>query len=634
MQLNDLTLEVRDRTLKRVGQVTPAYMDLTARTRWCGVGEWKVTLPGDHPMVPELAKPGSGILLLGPDGTDVNTILSGPTRNPLKVRNAQNPDGTHTFSGVTDEILLQGASAFPDPSIADPQASSKSRTNDVRTDNTESLLRQYTAFNIANGAMAGGPSWAPTGRLRGLRAKTILRGSSQSRGLAQKKSPRFQNLLELLQEIVAYDPSLGFRMVQINGLINFEVLDARDRTKFVRFDVENGTITSEETQSSGPSVTDAIVLGQGEGKDRQIVRRQTTASIAAEETWGIPFELVIDQRDTDDPVELQQSGDEKLLEGMGGTAVKMIPADDTTMQVGKDWRAGDSVTTVVDGIETVARVTEVAYMANKTGVRAGAALGDVSGFSQANTQAAAVKSLDSRMSHLERTGGLLPARLGVNLIGNSPSGNADDLIENGKYWVSPGAGANTPDTTLNWEIRTTAALLGSGSLSIYQEAWRFVDTYGSDRYSRVRTAGVWSAWKVLGLRTRNFVPVSGVSTFVVGNGTIGGTYSVNDGLLAGIISVTLGTTSAITGDIQFELPMPYSGSTREAGVGRITDASTGANYNGAVLVNSSRLYVRPFGMTQAASGDGFLREYSASSIRPITWEAGDGIVASFVYPIL
>ncbi|QCQ57463.1 minor tail protein [Microbacterium phage Sucha] len=633
MRVDDLTLEVRDRTLKRVGQITPAYLNLKAHTRWCGVGDWSLDLPGDHPMVPHLATPGSGVILLGPDGTDVQTILSGPTRNPFRKRNAQNPDGTYTFSGVTDEVILAGAVAFPDPSIADPQASSKSRSNDTRSGNTEALLRQFVAYNVANGALAGGVAWAPAGRLRGLREKVVLRGGASSRGIPQKKSPRFQNLLELLQEIVAYDPNYGFRMVQIGPRIEFEVLDARDRTKFVRFDVENGTITSEEVQSGGSTVTDAIVLGQGEGKDRQIVRRQLAPNTADETNWGLVFEVAIDQRDTDDVAELEQSGDEKLLEAQGGTSVKMVPADDTTMEVGRDWRLGDTVTTVVGTTETVARVSEVVYAADGRGVRAGAGLGDVSGFDKQDSQAATVKSLDTRVSQLERSGGLLPARLGVSLVGNSPSNNADDLIETGKYWLLPGA-SNTPDPTFNWEVRTTTALLSNGTLSVYQEAWRFLDTYGSDRYSRVRTAGVWSAWKVLGLRTRNFVPVSGVSTFVVGNGTIGGTYSVNDGLLAGIISVTLGTTSVITGDIQFELPMPYSGSTREAGVGRITDASTGANYNGAVLVNSSRLYVRPFGMTQAASGDGFLREYSASATRPITWEAGDGIVASFVYPIL
>jgi len=601
MRVDDLTVEVRDRTLKRVGQVTPAYLDLKARTKWCGVGEWTVTLPGDHPMVPYLSEPGSGLLVTGPDGvvthpptytdwreegrnrfvepipandatypvarfnreffTDpvanyvrgtVNTtgssyfnlttaanripvtpgeqvewsvegrlgdtatavmvriywldasgnyisgtwsdgsyfegkdwgrfgvqapaiegaaysgvyvlmsssnplgatldirrvyggapggyldgnmtpaapdlqryrwlgavnasqsvletrqmtrgswretvygpLWSGPTRTPTRVRNQQNPDGTFTFSGVTDEILLQGARAFPDPTIGDPQLSSQSRTNDTRTGATEALMRQFVAYNVTF-------DQAPPERVRGLRKYLDLEAVSGGRGITQSKSPRFQNLLELLQEMVAYDPDLGFRVVQVGGKIEFQVLDARDRTAFVRFDVENGTIVSEEVQTGGPVVTDAIVAGQGEGKARTIVQRRTPEAIAAEEEWGVVFEEFIDQRDTDDLGELQQSGDEALAEGQGGTAVKMVPSDDTTMQVNVDWRQGDVVTTVVSGAETVARVTEVAYSVTSSGVMAGAALGDVSGFTAKDAESSKVQSIDSRVSNLER----------------------------------------------------------------------------------------------------------------------------------------------------------------------------------------------------------------------------------------
>lgn len=632
MDLNELTVEVRDRTLKRVGQVTPAFLNMKARTRWCDVGEWTLTLPGAHPMVSKLRQPGSGIIVLGPSGTPDGVMFSGPTRTPHRLRNQVNPDGTFTFSGVTDEAILAASLAFPDPTIADPQASSKSRSNDSRTDTTEALLRQYTAFNVANGALAAGaPSWAPGGRLRGMRSKTILRGSNQDRGKSQSKSPRFQNLLELLQEIVAYDPALGFRMVQIDGLIQFEVLDARDRSKFVRFDVDNGTLASEETATTGATATDIIVAGQGEGKDRLIVRRTDATAAADEVAWGLPIEVFVDQRDTNVLAELQQSGDEKLLENRGGTSAKMIPADDTTMRVGHDWRNGDLVTTTIEGAQPIARVTETVLSVDSAGVTAGAALGDVSGFVAGTREQSKMLSLDQRVSNLERTGGLLPARLGPYLVGNSPSNNADNLDENGSYWVGSGQ-LNTPDPATNWEIRVTGALLSSGVVSVYQEALRFFDTYTSDRWARVRTAGVWSAWKPMGLRTRNFTPTA-AGALALGDGTIGGTYSVSDGVLFGFITCTLGSTSAVNGDILFGLPMPYSGSTREAGTARLTDASSGANHVASVLVNSSNIYIRPLGATTAASGDIFQREFSAASSRPFVWAAGDVIAATFSYPI-
>lgn len=408
MLLRDLTLEVRDRDLQRLGQVTGRFLNLQARKRWCGVGEWTLTLPGDHAMVPHLMEKGSGIVLTGPVGSVFHprtptvepyyqpvygTILSGPTITPTRLRNRENPDGTFTFKGVTDEVLLQGALAFPSPEVEDPAA--QTRANDTRTGSTEDLMREFVEANIV-------PGVAPAGRIRGLRDYMVLGGVGGGRGLVQAKSPRFQNLLELLQEMNAYDPALGFEVVQVDDLLEFRVVEAGDKRGVVRLDVENGTITSEEVATSGPVVTEAIVAGQGDGTARTIISRRTADATAAESDYGLVWETFIDQRNTNDPVELTQSGDEALAEGAGGTAVKMVPSDDSTMQFGLHWVTGDLLTTVVLGKETTARATEAVIMANQDGVMVGAAIGDVSGFTQQSAQAATVQSLDERVSNLER----------------------------------------------------------------------------------------------------------------------------------------------------------------------------------------------------------------------------------------
>lgn len=417
MLLDDLTLEVRDRTLTRVGQVTAKHLSFRGKKRWCGVGEWTLTLPGDHKMVPHLMEKGSGIILTGPVGsifhartptaepyyeTVLGPIMSGPTWKPQRVRNRQNPDGTFTFTGHTDEVHLLGALAFPSPEVADPAA--QTRANDTRTGSTEDLMRAYVAYNIANGAVrpAGAVSWAPTGRLRGMRSKLVLEGESASQGITQQKSPRFQPLLELLTEMASGDPDYGFEVVQVGDLLHFRVLKSTDRTKTIRLDVENGTITSEEVQTQGPTLTDAIVLGQGEGTDRTVIQRTTPEAEAAEEEYGLVWERVIDQRQTNDPLELQQAGDEALEEGRGGTAVKMLPSDDSTMQYGRNWVVGDLLTTVVLGVETVARSTEAVFIADSSGVMVGTAIGDVSGFTTQDAQGAKVISLDERVTRLER----------------------------------------------------------------------------------------------------------------------------------------------------------------------------------------------------------------------------------------
>lgn len=398
MLLDDLTLEVRDRTLRRVGQVTKPFLSMKATVRWCGVGEWELTLPGDHPMVGHLVADGSGVILLGPDGESTGVIFSGPTTTPKRKRDAQNPDGTFTFTGVTDEVHLLDALAFPSPEVADPSA--QTRSNDTRTMRAESLMRIYVSANVANAS--------PVGRRRGVRSELWLEPVDQARGIMVTKSPRFQNLLELLREIVMLEPSIGFRVVQVDAALQFQVLDSRDKRSLVRFDVDNGTLTSEEVQQSGPSLTYPIVAGQGEGTARTIIARTNAEAAAAETAYGRVIESFIDQRDTDVLVELQQSGDEALAEGRGGTSVKVIPADEHTMRFGVDWRPGDLVTIVVNGAEAPTAVTETALLIDSDGVRAGAALGDVSTFTKGGTLGAKVGALDVRVAQLERAG--RPAR--------------------------------------------------------------------------------------------------------------------------------------------------------------------------------------------------------------------------------
>lgn len=414
MLLDDVTLEVRDRTLTRVGQVTKPFLSMKATVRWCGVGEWELTLPGDHAMVDHLVADGSGVILLGPDGESTGVIFSGPTTTPKRKRDAQNPDGTFTFTGVTDDVHLLDALAYPSPSVADPGV--QTQANDTRTMNAESLLRAYVGANIAD--------TSPAERRRGIRSKLWLEPVDQTRGMTITKSPRFQNLLELLREIVTLEPSIGFRVVQVDTALQFQVLDSRDKRAFVRFDVENGTLTSEEVQQSGPSLTYPIVAGQGEGTARTIIARTDAEAAAAEVAYGRVIESFIDQRDTDALVELQQSGDEALAEGRGGTSVKVIPADETTMQFGVDWRAGDQVTVVVNGVEAPTAVTETAILINADGVRAGAALGDVSSFTKGDALGAKVDALDVRVAQLERsaTAGMLTGEIRMWPVATAPDG--------------------------------------------------------------------------------------------------------------------------------------------------------------------------------------------------------------------
>ena len=411
MRVNDLLVEVRDRTLSRVAQIKPEHLDLTTTLVHNGPGKWRLRLPAEHASAGHLMEPGSGLIVNGPDGV----LFSGPTSTPTVSATMTDPLGMVTIEGVTDDALLWRRLAYPTPTTADVTA--QTSAYDVRSGVAETVMRAYVDANIGASAPAARKVAALTLAADGLHGPTV------------KASARFDTLGDLLTEIATF-ADLGFRLVQVGSSLVFEVFPVTDRTKTVRFDVNNGTLSSQDFAQSTPGLTRAIVAGQGEGALRTLVERTSADATAAEALWGVfgRVERFIDQRQTNDLAELQQAGDKALTEeGFTAVAVKAVASDDLTMRFAVDWDRGDKVTVVVDGQETSTTVTAVTLIADRSGVKVGASIGDVSGFSAADAIGKRVDGAAQRISALERTaeaskefsasaitsGTLAPARLPV-----------------------------------------------------------------------------------------------------------------------------------------------------------------------------------------------------------------------------
>jgi microcystin-dependent protein len=392
MRDDELIVEVRDKTLARVGSITPEYRQMKIVPRVNDVGTWELTLPGEHPMVDALMTPGSGIIvtqITGPSTTRV--LMSGPTSAPTFVRNRDNPDGLLTFSGVSDSIIAADAVAYGDPANL---STAQTVANDVRTGNAETIMRAYVNANIGPGAIAS--------RKTQMRQYVAL-ATNLNRGPSMTKSPRFQNLLELLQEIAIYS-SLTFRFVQIGSQIVFEIGAITDRSALVRLDIETGTLDSEQIQQVPASATRAIVAGQGEGTARVIVERTSTDSAAAETNWGRVIERFLDARDKSVTAELQQQGDEFLIaNGAVDYAIKATASDSQTMRYGIDWVEGDIVAVIVDGGEQDVNVVSAAIVDGPDGVLVGMAVGDIAKMERSTTTEQRVDNLESRVSTIERS---------------------------------------------------------------------------------------------------------------------------------------------------------------------------------------------------------------------------------------
>ncbi|UDG78651.1 minor tail protein [Microbacterium phage PhunaPhoke] len=455
----DILVEYRDKNLVRQGSIPLDDLQLKMQPVVNGVGSWSLTLPAEHRAVPYLRTPGSGIIV-----TNLRTkvtLLSGPTSKPSKRATSADPVGMVTIAGLTDDRLLWDGLAFPNPSLADPLASSQSRANDVRTATGENLMRQYVAYNICG-------THAPAGRLGGFRNKLRLEPVNTNLGFPSTRRPRFDILGDLLVGIAA-EQNLAFRVVQVGSDLIFEVYAPTNRTDTIRLDINNGTLQEQNVEFAPPEVTRMVVAGQGEGTERQFLQMSTADSTTAEADWGLIIEEFKDQRNTDVVDELEAAALERLNEaGFTKVAVKATPANETTMIFMTDFFLGDRVSVVIDGQEQPnSHITEAAIVIDNTGIRTAVAIGDIADFDSDSALRQTVSDTQRRVDNLERNAEAMAPETMLNAF--HPVGsiymstvNTNPGLIFGGTWVSWGAGrvpvgVNSADTDFNASEKTGGA---------------------------------------------------------------------------------------------------------------------------------------------------------------------------------
>lgn len=410
----DYIIEVRDRSLKRVGQIPRQIVNAKIQPIRNAIGSWSLKLPIEEPMAAALSIPGYGVVI-----TDYQTkqvVMSGPMTTPSRRRTAGDKQGIITVSGVSDSVLLWDKICWPDPAMI---FNRQRYSHDVRSGPAETVMREFLNMNLLNAPQGGRP--------KGYLDSFIVDTPSTGLGRNVEKSVRYAVLGDILAEIANY-AGLIFDLVQQGNVIVLRIRQTVDRSREIRLDIENGTLSEQGVSMAPPEVTNVIVAGQGEGVQRKIVYRTTAAAIDSMNLWGRAIEGFKDQRNTNSDNELHQSA-EKILEEGAATivSVKAIASNDQTMIFGKDWNVGDKVTVVIEKQETQSIVTEAAIVLDDSGLTTGAAIGSVEKFNSTSAAEANISSTIQRTESIEREGvGTLrtvPAGSMIPYAGiNSPAG--------------------------------------------------------------------------------------------------------------------------------------------------------------------------------------------------------------------
>lgn len=338
-----------------------------------------------HALAPILT-PGSGALIFDDAGQRVSAVMTSVERRG---------DGTATVVLTSDLIRLWDRVCYPDPGHA---WNAQTTDYDIRTGTAESLLLAYVNVNAGSGALTA------------RRVPTLTLPSSLGRGASTTVTARFDNLGQLAATL-AEPSNLRVRVVNqfVGGLARLVLTldDAPDISAWARYGTPSAGGPGRLGQDwkyglTAPTVTRSEVAAGGLGSAR-ILREK--ASGVAETLWGRRIEVMLDQRQTTDPTEIDQAGTDAITQGAGPVAVQVTILDTPGLRVGNDIPVGAVVQADLDGIVVRERIrqvtTTVAVQSSSPTITVEPVFGSPDATSQTYTQRLLASAL-RRISVIER----------------------------------------------------------------------------------------------------------------------------------------------------------------------------------------------------------------------------------------
>lgn len=257
-----------------------------------------------------------------------------------------------TAEGSTrnDEMTVSGRSlegiAMAERLVEPPAGESHDRQTGVAA---ETAIKHYLRSHAGDLA-------APARQVPGL-----VVAADAARGPAVTVNGRYQSVLDLVREI-ALVAGLGWEITYdaASGDFAFDVVDGVDRSSSVFFDFAFETLERwEELTSVIDAKTVALVAGQGEGTDRDVVTRWSGTEPAGFERR----EAFLDARDVEqgETTVLAQRGDAYLAATGAETSLEARVHQYGGFRYREHWDVGDVVTVrnAERGLAYAARIVEV-----------------------------------------------------------------------------------------------------------------------------------------------------------------------------------------------------------------------------------------------------------------------------------
>lgn len=314
----------------------------------------------DTERVRSLLGKGWGMVLLRND----TEVMSGPLVD----------DGERTWTAATDGkrgmitaqyaddlAIVANELAYPNPAVSATSNTGTIVAHPV-TGAAETVIKTVVGANVGTGrTTARGDSGVPHQRLLTIATDNHL-------GASLTYTPRFDNLLTLIQNISLAGSNIGATVLQSGSSLVFDVYMPNDLTGRMRFSREADNLIAATTSISMPTLTHAVVLGpqQYNSGGTAIPNTQIISEVTADasaDAWRMVVAGAVDASNVSGgtsttAAEMTSAGTAALQAGIRQYARDVTIVETTQVRYRRDIGKGDLVT-VVDPTRTGVVITDI-----------------------------------------------------------------------------------------------------------------------------------------------------------------------------------------------------------------------------------------------------------------------------------